>query len=135
MIQVRKCFRNKKAFTLIELVMTIIVVGIVAVPLSMLIGQHIESVFVSEDEVMSRQFARSELEKVNNLPFANIVNLTTPSYEGYNYTVYRIVSFAQGNNASAESLKKITVNVTKTGSADALISLVTYIAKNVVYGL
>jgi prepilin-type N-terminal cleavage/methylation domain-containing protein len=132
---VRKCCRNKKAFTLIELLATIVVVGIVAVPLSMLIAGHIESVFVSEDEVMARQFARLELEKVNNMPFANIASLITPAYEGYNYTVYRVVSFAQGNNASAENLKKITVNVTKTNSATALISLVTYLAKNVIYGL
>ncbi len=131
----RKCCRNRKAFTLIELLMTIVVVGIVAVPLSMLIAGHIESVFVSEDGLTARQFARFELERVNNMPYANIVSTTTSQYQGYNYTVYRVVSFAQGNNASAESLKQIIVNVTKTGSATASFSLVTYIAKNIIYGL
>ena len=131
----RKCCRRKKGFTLIELLMTIVVMGIIAVPLSLLISGHMESVFISEDNIQARQFARFELEKVNNIPYANIVTTTTSQYEGYNYTVYRVVSFDRGNSGSSESLKKITVNVTKTGSTDPLISLVTYIAKNIAYGL
>ncbi len=115
--------------------MTIVVIGIIAVPLSLLISRHIESIYISEDEAMARQFARFELEKVNNMPYANIASATTSQYEGYNYTVYRVVSFIRGDSGSSESLKKITVNVTKTGNPDPLISLVTYIAKNIIYGL
>ncbi len=115
--------------------MTIVVIGIIAVPLSLLISGHIESVFVSEDNVQARQFARFELEKVNNMPYASIATDTIPQYQGYNYTVNRVVSFVRGNSGSSESLKEITVSVTKTGSPDVLISLVTYIAKNIIYGL
>ena len=40
---------NFKAFTLVELVMTMIVLGIISVPLSLMLSQQINSVFVSED--------------------------------------------------------------------------------------
>jgi prepilin-type N-terminal cleavage/methylation domain-containing protein len=37
--------RKPRAFTLIELMMTIIVVGIVAIPISIALSQHVQSVF------------------------------------------------------------------------------------------
>lgn len=135
MRSMRRCRFKEAGFTLIELVMTIVVMGIVAVPLSLLISQHVESVFISEDSTMARQFARLEIERVNNLPYANIVSATISQYKGYDYDVSRSVTFAQGTNVSQESLKKINVSVVKSGASDVLTSLVTYIAKNINYGL
>jgi prepilin-type N-terminal cleavage/methylation domain-containing protein len=127
--------RHKTAFTLIELIMTIVVVGIVAVPLSLLLSQHIESTFQSEDLTIATNLSRFEMEKVNNLAYASIVNATFSNYEGYNYDVARTVTYAQGSDVSAESLKKITVEVRKSGSAAVLANITTYIARNVSYGL
>jgi prepilin-type N-terminal cleavage/methylation domain-containing protein len=127
--------RPKRGFTLIELIMTIVVVGIVAVPLSLFIGRNIESVFYCEDLTIALNLAKFEMEKVNNLTYANIINASLPNYQGYNYNVARTVTYVQGSGATPESLKKITVSVTKTGSASVLLSLVTYIARNVSYGL
>lgn len=123
-----------RAFTLIELIMTIIVVGIAAIPLSLSISQHAESVFYSQDLTTAISLARFEMEKVNNMGYTSIVS-ANPIYPGYNYDLTRIVTYAQGNDASSESLKKIIVTVTKSGSSEALGSLITYIAKNVSYGL
>jgi prepilin-type N-terminal cleavage/methylation domain-containing protein len=131
----RRCKCKNSGFTLIELLMTIVVLGIVAVPLSLLISQHVESVIQSEDLTMASQFARLEMEKVNNLAYATIVSTTTSQYKGYDYDVTRAVTFAQGTNTSQESLKKITVSVARSSSSDVLTSLVTYIAKNINYGL
>lgn len=127
--------RPKTGFTLIELVMTIVVVGIVAVPLSLFIGRNIESVFYCEDLTIALNLAKFEMEYVNNLIYVNIINASLPNYQGYNYNLTRSVTYVQGGDATAESLKKITVSVTKSGSTSVLVSLVTYIARNVSYGL
>lgn len=127
--------RPKAGLTLVELIMTIVVVGIVAVPISLFISRNTESVFYCEDLTIALNLAKFEMERVNNLTYANIISDSFPNYQGYNYNVTRSVTYVQGSGATPESLKKITVSVTKTGSASVLVSLVTYIAKNVSYGL
>ena len=84
---------------------------------------------------MARSLARFEMEKINNMPYASIDSANSPNYEGYNYALNRTVSFAQGGAGSPESLKKIIVSVKKTVSSAELISLVTYLASNVSYGI
>ncbi len=127
--------RPKAGFTLVELIMTIVVVGIVSVPISLFIARNIESVFYCEDLTTALNLAKFEMEKINNLTYINIINASFPNYEGYNYNLTRSVTYAQGSGTTPESLKKITVTVTKAGSASVLTSLVTYIANNVTYGL
>ena len=128
--------RNKlKGFTLIELVMTIVVVGIMAVPLSLLVSQHTQSVFQSADYTAALNLARGEMEKVNNMAYANIASASFSNYQGYNYDLNRTVAYVQGSAATAESLKQITVSLTQHGKVTVLLSLVAYIAKNVSYGL
>ncbi len=128
-------YKDKRGFTLIELILTIILVGITAIPLSLMVFEHIESLYASEDYTLARNLARSELELVNNTAYVGILTAGFPNYQGYNYDLIRTVTFVQGNAASAESLKRITVSVTKHGSAAVLLTLATYIAKNVSYGL
>lgn len=126
---------SKKGFTLIELIMTIVVVGIVSIPLSLLVSQHIRSVFETSDDTLAFNLARFEMEKVNNTSYSSISSANTSNYEGYSYTVTRTVSYAYGSSSSDESVKKIQVDVKKSGSAVVLASLITYIAKNVSYGI
>ncbi len=131
---------HKKGFTLIELMMTIVVVGIISVPVALLINQEIKSVFISQDSTMARNLARVEMEKVNNmaiLSYANIASTNFSNYEGYDYNVNRTVAYVpgKGNDTTPESLKEITVTVTKSNSTETLSTLITYIAKNISYGL
>lgn len=126
---------KKRGFTLIELVTTIIVVGIIAIPLSITISQQIQSVANSGDYNTALNLARFEIEKVNNLNYTNINSATFSNYQGYPYDVNRIVSYAQGNGTSNESLKQVTVEVNKSGNATVLVRLITYIAKNIGFGL
>jgi prepilin-type N-terminal cleavage/methylation domain-containing protein len=131
----KELFVGKRAFTLIELVMTIVVVGIIAVPVSLLLFQHMESTLQSGDVSIALNLGRFEMEKVNNTPYASIVSASFSNYEGYNYNVTRAITYVQGNDSSSESLKQVRVTVTKSGEAAVLVSLVTYIARNISYGL
>lgn len=131
-------FLGKRGFTLVELIMTVVVVSIVAIPLSLLISQHLESVLQSQDHTVAVNLARLEMEKVNNLSYDNVASVPFTPYPGYNYDISRDVVCLQGNcavGAPGESLKQITVAVRRTGSLQVLVSLVTYLAKSVTYGI
>ena len=112
--------------------MTIVVVGVIVLPLSISIFSQAQGTVTSGVYTTALNLARFEMEKVNNLPYANIVTASFSNYQGYAYDVTRTVAYAQGNAGSTESLKQITVSVTQTGSATVLDSLTTYIAKNVI---
>lgn len=125
----------ERGFTLIELIMTIIVVGIVAIPLSLLITEHLQSVVVSKDHTLARDLAQFEMEKVNNMNYANIISANSSDYLGYGYDITRTVTYAQGNATTPESLKQIQVDVTEGGGSQVLFSLTTYLTNHVNYGL
>lgn len=125
----------KRGFTLIELIMAIVVVAIISIPLSLLLSQQIGGVFASEDLTMALNLARAEMEKVNNLDYADITTAHFSGYEGYDYDVFRTVNYAGGNAKAGESLKRVRVRVKKSGAAADLVGITTYIAKNLNYGL
>jgi len=127
----------KKGFTLIELVMTIVIMGIVAVPLSLFIAEQVEDVFYSEGLTEAVNLARCEMEVVSNTAYADLATGTTVlnNYRGYNYNLTKAISYVYGGDATAESLKQVVITVTRSGSAVTLSRIVTYIAKNVTYGL
>lgn len=126
---------KKKGFTLIELIMTIVVVGLIAVPLSISLVEQVQGVTQSTDYTAALNLARFEMERVNNLAYASITSTSFSNYQGYPYDIDRTMAYAQGNAGSAESLKQITVSVKKAGDSTVLLSLKTYIAKNITYGL
>ena len=135
MTLIHKRAGGKKGFTLIELIMTIVVIAIIAIPLALLVMEHLSSTLRSEDYTMAVNLARFEMENVKNLNYASIVSGSFPNYQGYSFDITRTVSFVQGNGASAESLKLVQVDVNRSGSATILFTLKTYIAQNVAYGL
>src|SRR3989338_1842788 len=128
--------QKSRGFTLIELIMTLVVVGIIAVPLSLLLMRHVQSTFQSNDYTMATGLGRYEMEKVKKMPYANITIGTTTvnNYLGYNYTVDRIVALVPGGTPP-ETMKQVTITVKRSGSPTVLVSFVTYIAQNVLYGL
>ena len=114
--------------------MTIVLVGIVSIPLSLLIAQHITSTAYSKDTTLAFNLARWDMEQVNNTAYASIASASFPAYQGHSYDLARTVAFVAGSAVSAESLKRITVTVTRSGGGSVLATLVTYIARNVSYG-
>ena len=129
-----KCY-PKKGFTLVELLMTIVVLSIVSIPMSILISEHFLSVVQSSEQVMALNLARFEMEKVGNMDYATVGSVSVSDYEGYPYDIDRTVTFVQGDSASTESLKQIQVDVKSAGSSVILFRLKTYLAKNVGYGI
>lgn len=115
--------------------MTIVVVGLIAVPLSISLVEQVQGVTQSADYTAALNLARFEMERVNNLAYHSISKDSFSNYQGYAYDIDRSVTYVEGNAGSAESLKQITVDVKKADSATVLVSLVTYIAKNMAYGL
>lgn len=130
-------FRRKKAFTLVELVMTIVLVGIISVPLSLFVVRIGNSVFQSHDHSLGMNLARLEMEKVYNTAYASLTAGTTnfSNYQGYSYNAARTVAYVFGADATAESLKLVTVTVTRPTDSQIVGKLMTQIAKNVAYGL
>ena len=135
MMRFFKLSHKNRGFTLIELIMTIVVVGIVALPISLTLGKQVQSVFVSRDYTMALHLARFKMETIFNTAYASITSATDSSYQGYTYNVTTTVSYAFGTSLTAESVKLVTVSVTKTGSATVLVTLNNYIVKNVTWGL
>ena len=136
MMRSQQRLRRKKTrgFTLIELIMTVVLVGIVSVPLALLISSHVTGVTYSRAKSLAFNLARLDMEEVNNTAYAAIASANFVNYQGYNYNLSRTVTYAAGSGVSAESLKQITINVSASGGGSPLATLVTYIARNVSYG-
>ncbi len=124
-----------RGVTLIELVMTMVVLGIVAVPLTLMMYEHVEGVFLSADHLLAVQLGRMEMERQNNMAYDSLLTVSQFNYQGYDFDVAVTVSYVQGNASSAESLKSVQVEVTKHGSSDVLANFITYRVKNVQIGV
>ena len=125
-----------KGFTLIELIMTILIVGVIAVPLSLFLIQNIEGVFRSKEYTLVMNLARLEMERVNNLPYNRITTTAFPNYEGYNYDVDRQVRIFPSTlpvPANVE-LKEVRVTVRRPRQATSILSLITYVTDFNGYG-
>jgi type II secretory pathway pseudopilin PulG len=123
--------------TLVEIIITMVVIGIISIPLAFMVLEHIKGTVQLEEYTIAINLARLEIEKVNNMAWTSIIPADFLPYSGYNnsYDVRRSVSYVQGSNATPESLKQIIVTVTKHNSTRVLARLITYIARNVNYGL
>ena len=135
MFPCRKNYHIAGGFTLIELVMAIVVAAIIVIPLSVTISAYVKGAFASQNTAMAVALARYDIERVNKMPYGQMVSANFTNYLGYEYDVIRTVSYLQGNGSSAESLKKITVDVSRSGDPAILASFTTYFANNIVYGL
>ncbi|MFH0762587.1 MAG: type II secretion system protein [Candidatus Omnitrophota bacterium] len=124
---------SKSGFTLIELVMTIIVTGIIAVPLSLMIFKQVEGTFLSEDIAVCNNLLRFQMERVNSLGFSSITSAAISNFEGFDYSLTQTVTTISqsGNNR----LKQVNIIFTRTGDATAVTSGTTYIANNIDYGI
>lgn len=129
MLFCRKNCKKYAGFTLMELVMAIVVAAIIAIPLSVTIASYVKGAFASQNTAMAVALARYDIERVNKMPYASMVSASFSNYLGYSYDVRRTVSYIQGNGTSAESLKKIVVDVRRSGNPTVLASFTTYFAK------
>lgn len=134
-----------RGLTLIELVLTIALAGILAVPTGLLLTEHLREAMSSRDSTFALQLARAEVERLesfNNFfksPELNIGSTLMPNYQGYPYDVTRAVTCQVGNCVSAalnsQGVKRIDIVVTQAGSLQPQARLISYRTKHVSFGL
>jgi len=127
---------KNRALTLIELIITIVVLAVVMIPLGVICVEYMTGVFRSRDFSVVEGLAKTELSKVNNLAYsdgtlADGYDNTTSNYEGYSYDLRRTVSYVAG---WSNNLKQVQVRVYPSGeTVSHLVNVVSYVA-NVSYG-
>ena len=125
-----------QGFTLIELIMTIVVLAIVMIPLGFMSMEYMQAIVHSRGLAVAEGLVKTEMAKINNLSYSDSTledgdDDTTSNYEGHSYDLRRTVDYVVG---SSNNLKKVQVRVYPPGNTtDHLVNLVTYIA-NVSFG-
>lgn len=122
MIRKRRCANS---FTLIELIITIVVLGIVMIPVGLMSMEYVRGIAYSHDLAVVEGLAKTEMAQINNLGYDNlpIIVSTFENYKGLPYDLERTVVSA------GSDLKKAQVRVYPHGAPDNnLINLVTYVA-------
>jgi len=114
--------------------MTIMVTGIVAVPLSLTAVQLYESALLASDKTTAGLLAQNDLETVKNTAYDSVSSTTVADYAGSGLTLTRTVTWAQGSALTAESLKQVRVTLTRPGASNPLADQYTYLVRNVLYG-
>ena len=139
--------RARCGLTLIELVLTISLVGIIGIPTGLLLGEHIRAAMTTRDSTLATQLARYQVEQLDSLvingigDFFALTNASFPNYLGYPYDVTRTVtcltdplSNCSSVDPTIQAMKKIEVSVTRSNSTERLARLITYRTKHVLFG-
>ena len=138
-----------RGLTMVELALTIGLLGIIGIPTGLLLGEHLRAALTSQDSTMAMQLARYEMESLDsfnnfftspaiNCPGGGSRTTIIPFYQGYPYDLTRQVSCLLGDCCSTatdqQGVKRIQVTVTKSGSGDSLARLISYRTKCVCFG-
>lgn len=133
-----------RGLTLLELVITLTLAGILAVPIGLLLGEQVHQAVSSQETNPALQLARYEMERLDSLnnffenPDLSIGSTTQTNFLGTSYDMTRTVSCIVGNCTSgsfnSQGVKLIEVTVTKSGATEPSVALTTYRTKHVSFG-
>ncbi|MFH1441895.1 MAG: prepilin-type N-terminal cleavage/methylation domain-containing protein [Candidatus Omnitrophota bacterium] len=132
----KKNNHKNRSFTLIELIMSVVIIAIVMIPVAFMSMEYIYAIQHSRQIAAAEGLAKVEMAKVNNLAYtdstlADGYDNTTANYEGYPFNLRRTVSYVSG---WSNNLKQVQVRVYPSLDATHfLVNLITYVA-NVTYG-
>ena len=148
--------RRRLGLTLVELVITISLAGIIGVPVGIILSRQLDSALRARDYAVAMSLARAEMERVDSASdvaaFCNLNSTAPAPVSGYPaYTVERVVACqTAGSNCNCgctgacgvggtptsarNDIKRIEVRLTKSGSTDRLATLATYRTKYVLFG-
>jgi len=121
--------RCKKGFTLVELIVTITLLGLLLIPLGIMSMEFVQAIVYSRDIGVAEALAKIEMAKINNLAYSDATltvgyDNTTPNYEGYAYNLRRTVSAGPVLNS-----KQVQVRVFPSGNTtNPLVNVITYLA-------
>jgi len=124
-----KSFNKIRGYTLVEIVITITILGLLLIPLGIMITEFTQAIVYSRDLGVAEALARTEMAKVNNIAYGSLVTSNQTNYEGYAYDLYRTVSAGPVAN-----LLQVDIKVYPAGSVTQLLAhIVTYVA-NATFG-
>ena len=108
--------------------MAMVILAAVAIPMSLMIGSQIQGMITSTNLTAAGNLARLEMEKLYNIPYANVAtgSETIGSYV-VNWTVVTVAG-----SGGAER-KDITLNAQRTGTSAIPVTLFGSITKDVIY--
>jgi prepilin-type N-terminal cleavage/methylation domain-containing protein len=132
--------RNNKGYTLIEIIIAIVIMGIIIFPIAG--GYQALLTAMGNGSDLSKAVRLSELEFsiVNSLDYDSTTmtsgyDNTTVNYYNSGYTLRRRVEYRSGNNSSLQSLKAITVWIYRNGDPRKIIlTTQTFRENNVFFG-
>ena len=129
---------KRKAYTLVELIIAIVIAGIVLVSVANGYRMMVEAMVKSSNIAKAINLSENEFAIVNaisytNATLANGYNNLTSNYQSSGFDLRRQVSYDSGTDATAQSLKRITITIYKSGSGTPIISVVCLRAKNITY--
>jgi len=124
-----------KGLTLIELIMTIVLIGVLMLPLGLMCNEYIRGVVYAGDLTVGESLAMTEMAKINNLSYSDATladeyDNTTSNYEGSGLDLNRQVDIVAG---TSNNLKKVVVTVYKRDTTTEAVKLVSYVT-DVAYG-
>jgi len=133
---------TKCGLTLVELVLTVGLAGILGIPTGLLLSEHLRAAVTSRDSTVAMGLARAEteqLDSLNNFFALPLGTVTIANYQGYPYNLTRTITCQAGNctsgSSNSQGVKRIVVTVTKAGSTAPLARMTTYRTKHVLFGL
>ena len=114
---------NRKAFTLIEMVITIVLLGIVMIPIAMVCMSYSRASVDAGSAALAKDLTSCLIEKINSRDFGFFTLMcpvgegTWPSYEHYNYDIFeQTLSSPLEDSAGNDVFYKITTNLRHHGS-------------------
>ncbi|MBI2093286.1 MAG: type II secretion system protein [Candidatus Omnitrophica bacterium] len=140
----------RHGLTLIEIIVTISLLAIIAVPASLLLSEPMRAAISFRESTVAMGLARSELEQLDalndfchaDLALTSASGITVDPYQGFPYALTRIVSCQTGDcssncnapNNNRNGIKRIEIRVSRSGSSDVLARLTNYRTKYVLFG-
>jgi len=128
--------KNKKAITLIELIITIVLISIFILPTAKLFQQAIETLNYCNNSAMANNLLRMEMSVINNLAYSDPTlsdgyNNTETDYQGYGFILRRQVSIVAD---TTNAIKMVLVSVLRPAGNEVIVQAATYVGQNIVFG-
>ena len=129
----------RRGLTLVELVLTIALAGILGIPTGLLLVEHVRLGMQAQDSMRATQLARYEMEWLDaaNDFFALGSLGPVANYQSSPYTMMRTVVCLEGDCSASTStfgVRQITVTITKPDTGAVLARMITYRTKHVAFG-
>lgn len=139
---------TRRALTLVELIITIVLAAIIGIPAGLILSEHLRGALRARDYTVAMSLARQEMERLDSLNTTNdfissIISqpaAPVPGFPSYTRAVTVICLALPGaedctsTDIATQGVKQITIVVTKTGPGDVLATLVSYRTKHVFFG-